>query len=148
MATILAGFCYSINRMSTRKQIIFYADYDPDDLELMSDAMQKFEPSLSLIHANDGSEAFRKLQDLCNRGEYPCVIILDGNMPKLSGEETIEKIKSELDIDDIPLCIFSTSPTEKYSGLALKYQVKVYRKPSSISGLHEAIRSLIAHCKP
>lgn len=130
-----------------KKHVIFYAEDDSDDLELMQETVKKLEPQHELVAAADGHEAVVKLQKLRESGDWPCVIILDGNMPKLNGEETVEMIKDYLASNRTPVCIFSTSPPERYSEIADKYGVQVYRKPTSLNELHATIRKLLNHCQ-
>ncbi len=58
---------------------------------------------------------------LNNKGEYidtekyplPGLILLDLNMPKMNGAETLEKIKNNSELKNIPVIVLTTSKAEE-----------------------------------
>jgi CheY-like chemotaxis protein len=130
----------------TKTPIVFYAEDDTDDIELMQEMINHLRPEHKLVIAADGEDAVEKLKDLHANNNDPCVIILDGNMPKLTGEETVERIKESIGIRDVPVCIFSTSPADRFAQVAAKFQVKVYQKPASLKQLNKTVKELLNHC--
>ncbi len=67
---------------------------------------------------NDGTEVMDYLN---NKGEYidtekyplPGLILLDLNMPKMNGAETLEKIKNNSELKNIPVIVLTTSKAEE-----------------------------------
>jgi CheY-like chemotaxis protein len=64
-----------------------------------------------LTHVTNGEEALSYLRD--QRNESPCVILLDLNMPKMSGTEFLQVVKSDATLQQIPVVILTTSNEER-----------------------------------
>lgn len=85
-----------------------------DDANLTIRSLRKNNIVNSLCHLKDGAEA---LDFIFATGEYasrakmskPKLILLDLKMPKVSGVEVLEKIKSHPDTKTIPIVILTSS---------------------------------------
>jgi len=94
-------------------EILFVED-SIDDAVLTIRALKKSGFANHLHHVKDGAEA---LDFMYGRGEYasrdirenPRLILLDLKMPKISGLEVLEKIKSDPDFKHIPIIILTSS---------------------------------------
>jgi len=60
-----------------------------------------------LVTTHNGEEALEYLQK--NEGKRPCIILLDLNMPKMSGIEFLKIIKNDDKFRDIPVIALTTS---------------------------------------
>lgn len=85
---------------------IFLADDDADDALFFSDALKTMAPGCSLLVAPNGQEL---LDSLASALILPDLIILDINMPVLSGLDTLQAIKQEDRVKNIPVVMYSTS---------------------------------------
>ena len=93
---------------------ILFAEDNIDDAILTMRALKKAGLSNTIIHVKDGAEA---LDFMYCRGEYsdrniqevPRLLLLDLKMPKVSGMEVLEKIKSEPMFKEIPVVVLSSS---------------------------------------
>jgi CheY-like chemotaxis protein len=132
--------------MDARK-IIMYVDDDADDREMVTDLIMKIDRTVEVVTVADGQEALDKLKVLHSLGHLPCLIILDMNMPRLDGRETLEEIRSIRNWDVIPICIYSTSARARYADIALKYEVDIIMKPTTVEGLDQSINQLLSHRK-
>ena len=79
--------------------------------------IMKMKRTLSLLklehtmqEAKNGEEALEILQDKSN---FPDLILLDLNMPKMSGIEFLSILKKDEDIQHIPTVILTTSDNQK-----------------------------------
>lgn len=96
--------------------VILMADDDDDDYLLTKKALKESKLLNTLIRVKDGEEL---LDYLYGRGEYtgkslrPGVILLDLNMPRKDGREALKDIKSDPELNDIPIVIFTTSKAEE-----------------------------------
>jgi CheY-like chemotaxis protein len=96
--------------------IILMADDDDDDYLLTKKALEESKLINTLVRVKDGEQL---LDYLCEKGEFtagterPGVILLDLNMPRKDGREALKEIKSNPDIADIPVVIFTTSKAEE-----------------------------------
>jgi CheY-like chemotaxis protein len=68
----------------------------------------KLNPTVNF--ANTGEEALSILEDKTN---YPDLILLDLNMPKLSGKEFLLILKTNIYLKHIPIVILTTSGNQK-----------------------------------
>lgn len=94
-------------------EILFVED-SMDDAKLTIRALTKSGLTNKLHHVKDGAEALDFIY--CtgayatrNIKEYPKMILLDLKMPKVSGMEVLEKIKSDPDTKSIPVIILTSS---------------------------------------
>ncbi|MGE4133913.1 MAG: response regulator [Bdellovibrionales bacterium] len=89
---------------------ILIADDDAEDRQLISDAFSEANLSAEISFANDGVEAMEFLRDKNNA--YPSLILLDLNMPRKDGRETLKEIKSNAELRHIPVVVLTTSQDE------------------------------------
>jgi CheY-like chemotaxis protein len=94
-------------------EILFVED-STDDAMLTIRALKKSGFANNLHHVNDGAEALdfiycRGIYALRNIHENPKLILLDLKMPKISGLEVLEKIKSDPSTSSIPVVISTSS---------------------------------------
>jgi CheY-like chemotaxis protein len=93
------------------------ADDDPDDRELMAGAFQEVDSNIELLMASSGKEALELLLRPENRLRIS-LIMLDFNMPDLSGAEVFEKIRDIPEYARIPKVIWSTSDSPLYQKIS------------------------------
>lgn len=82
-------------------------DDDLDDHEIFSLALQEAKRAVEVIRAYDGVEALARLRS--GDIDRPDFIFLDLNMPRMNGKQCLEQLKSDADLKDIPVVIYSTS---------------------------------------
>jgi CheY-like chemotaxis protein len=93
---------------------ILFAEDSMDDAVLTIRALEKSGFTNKLYHVKDGAEAFdflycRGLFAKRNFSERPKLILVDLKMPKVSGIQVLEKIKSNPDFKSIPIVILTSS---------------------------------------
>ena len=81
---------------------ILYAEDDADDLFMVKQAFEKHD-HIEIIHALNGLEALELLDEMSANNDRPCLVILDINMPKLDGRETLVRIKEDEKTREIPV---------------------------------------------
>lgn len=94
-------------------EILFVED-NIDDATLTMRALKKGGLTNTILHVKDGAEALdfifcKGTYSARNIKERPKLILLDLKMPKLSGIEVLEKIKSESTLKTIPTVILTSS---------------------------------------
>jgi two-component system response regulator len=94
-------------------EILFVED-NIDDAALTLRALKKSGLSNTIIHVKDGAEAldFMYCQGIFASRiieQHPRLILLDLKMPKVSGIEVLEKIKSDPLFKSIPVVILTSS---------------------------------------
>ncbi len=102
--------------MSRKSPItILVVDDDPDDREMTKEALEANRLSNPVCFVEDGEAA---LDYLNQRGKYaneslPGLILLDLNMPRQGGRDTLRLIKSDPRFRSIPVVILTTSKAEE-----------------------------------
>ena len=94
---------------------ILMVDDNPGDIDLAREALEEGKVSNTLHIAHDGIEALAFLR---RQGKYaavprPDLILLDLNMPRMSGQETLAEIKKDSTLMRIPVVILTTSQAER-----------------------------------
>ena len=94
-------------------EILFVED-SMDDAALTVRALTKSGFTNKLLHVKDGAEALdfiycKGVYAMRNIKEHPKLILLDLKMPKVSGMQVLEKIKSDVDLRSIPIVILTSS---------------------------------------
>lgn len=126
---------------------ILIADDDVEDLELVEDAILNEDPGLRLYKVTNGAAALDYLARQADN-ELPCLIILDYNMPELSGLEVLVQICSENRYKSIPKVILSTSSTPAHIQECIKNGATEYFvKPDSMKGMHALAVKMLSLCK-
>lgn len=85
---------------------------EDDMIEVMklSRTIKKLELPHTIIEAKNGEDALRKLT---SGSDLPDIILLDLNMPKISGLEFLKILKDDVDLKFIPTVILTTSANRK-----------------------------------
>ena len=81
-------------------------DDDQDDRDIFREAVQRCNPAIETIFANDGVEA---LQLLNHSDIHPDAIFLDNNMPRMDGIQCLRKLKSNARTQSIPIVMYTTA---------------------------------------
>ena len=87
---------------------ILLVEDNADDVALTLRSFRKQLPNARVSVAHDGAEAVQVLEnDMA--GDLPDLVLLDVNMPKLSGIEVLERLRSRPATRLLPVVMFSTS---------------------------------------
>jgi CheY-like chemotaxis protein len=81
-------------------------DDDKDDLDFFSNAIKTIGQPFNCMYYNNSTIAHNAL---ASRTIAPDAIFLDVNMPGMTGQEFLEKIKADPELSAIPVYILSTS---------------------------------------
>lgn len=100
---------------------IIMADDDSDDWFLVEDALKRLGHRDIIRFVANGEELLAAIDDAYKNNDLPAVIILDLNMPRINGLETLEQLKKDERLKSIPVIIYTTSVSanEKQQCLAL-----------------------------
>lgn len=101
----------------------------------MREALSIHQITSALTVLKDGERAVKFLEAV-DRREFPApqLIILDLNLPKVSGRELLERIRSSVLYADIPVVILSSSGAERDREDARRLGATRYiKKPSDLA---------------
>ncbi len=124
------------------------ADDDPDDRLMAMEALEESHLNNELHLVEDGEELFNYLK---RKGKYkdlkkypkPGIILLDLNMPKKDGRQTLKELKEDEELRKIPVIILTTSKAEE--DILRTYDLganSFITKPVTFEGLVEVIKKL------
>ena len=129
------------------ESFIFLAEDDIDDQELLIEAFSHFDNSIAVKAFNNGKKALSFLENL-PIDETPCLIVLDYNLPELSGAEILEKLNQSKLFEDVTKVVWSTSNSPVYESVCLALGAKTYLvKPNDISGMNKLAELMLQMCE-
>lgn len=117
----------------TEKPVILVVDDDAPILLLMRHLLREF--GFETITAASGDDAIRQA-----RKERPSLMLLDKNMPGMSGIDVIRKLRGDEGFETMPILILSGEPVTK-SELAALGANDAVMKPFDVPALIRQIRS-------
>jgi CheY-like chemotaxis protein len=135
-----------MTKLSQTKNVVIYADDDPDDLEFVKDSFARYSPYVEVVTARDGVEALSILSELSPMEPTPCLIILDINMPRLNGKETLLDIRKMKRYESVPVVLFTTSSLPADKNFASKHNIGFITKPLNSSQMELITDQFIEHC--
>ena len=128
---------------------ILCAEDDVDDRFFLSETFSDCGSPAQLIYVSNGEEALLYLQNAARNSRLPALVVLDLNMPRQDGKQTLRAIKNDPQLQDLPVMILSTSQS-RIDKEFCKAQgaVSYLQKPSSFSGYQQIIRSFLPYITP
>lgn len=117
------------------------------DVMVVQRLMRRLSIDLPIVRAGNGEEALALLRTPCDppRLAPPYVIVLDLNMPRMTGFEFLEAIADDEALADVPIFILSTSDNPNDQQTASRYRVRGYLvKPIKEDQLVGVLRSTAA----
>jgi CheY-like chemotaxis protein len=132
--------------MTTLGRILIVED-DPNDVELTLTALGDYNLANEVVVTRDGQQA---LDYLYRRGEFstrsmdnPAVMLLDLKLPKVSGLEVLQQIKSDERLKTMPVVVLTSSNEEKDMMRSYRLGVNAYVvKPVDFHEFVNAVKEL------
>lgn len=119
---------------------IFLIEDNPGDIKLITTQLKTLIPGCRISIAHDGEEALEMLRSTIPNA-FPELIIMDLNLPKMTGHEVLAEIKNDVRLRTIPVVIFSSSASPKDILAAYENYGNCYIvKPFDYHEFNEAIR--------
>jgi CheY-like chemotaxis protein len=94
---------------------LFLIEDNPAEVRLIQEAIKEaeLEDMLELHFAYDGEEACEALDTSKIIDKKFDLVLLDLNMPKVTGKEVLEKIKTDPDLENTPVIVVTNSDYKK-----------------------------------
>jgi CheY-like chemotaxis protein len=120
------------------------AEDDHEARYVISESLGQAGANQKLAFVENGEEI---LSTLDTDAVLPALIILDLNMPKMNGKETVKQLKSIEKHKHIPAIIFSTSLHNKDVQECMEYgALECFRKPNTFGECVEVARRFLQIC--
>jgi two-component system response regulator len=124
---------------------ILLVEDNPGDVRLTKEALRDSKIDVSLEVVEDGNEALEYLQ---KKGKYansstPDLILLDLDLPHMSGREVLEIVKQDKDLRHIPIVVLTISQSEQDVLRSYDMQANAFvNKPLDLEQFIKAIHSI------
>ncbi len=124
---------------------ILVVDDDDADALMISEALESAEQQSVVSRVADGREA---LEFLHRRGRFadahrPDLILLDLNMPRMDGRETLAAIKADDQLKAIPVVILTTSGAAPDIVSSYQHRANAYvTKPFGLDDFEATVRQI------
>ena len=128
---------------------ILLVEDSPTDAKLTKEALAAGKVDNNLHHVSDGVEAMAFLR---RQGEYsdaprPDLILLDLNMPRMDGRETLEEIRSDPDLKNLVIVVLTTSAEERDILAAYGLNSNMYiTKPVDLDQFFQVVKDIDHFC--
>lgn len=122
---------------------IFCVEDDPDYAFILEHAVKEVKNELTLGLVEDGMRAIEQLNGFVLAKHRPKLILLDLNLPGLSGLDVLKKIKETPFLKYVPVILFSTSDNPKDVKASYEFGANAFvTKPSGYTNLVDCVKSL------
>lgn len=123
---------------------VLLAEDNAHDKLLFALAVEDSHTASKVTFADDGQLLLETLREMHGTDEQPDVIVLDLQMPRMGGYDTLAEIRSDPALADLPVVVFSNSsqPNEMQRSLDTGAAMHV-AKPSTYEELLIFVDSLI-----
>jgi chemotaxis family two-component system response regulator Rcp1 len=124
---------------------ILQVEDSPGDVRLTKEAFKDAEIPVKLRAVPDGIEAlaFLRRQGDYDRAARPDLILLDLNLPKMSGHQVLKEIKDDPDLKYIPVFILTVSQAREDILKACELHANCYiTKPIDLNEFTEVVKSI------
>ncbi|OGI20859.1 MAG: hypothetical protein A3B68_08635 [Candidatus Melainabacteria bacterium RIFCSPHIGHO2_02_FULL_34_12] len=135
--------------MTAEKNIdILIVEDNQDDVFLTKYSLKTLNITGKIFLANYGQNAIEILNNLLEKNEkLPDLILLDMNLPKLTGLEVLQQIKSNQSMYLIPTVIFTSSDSISDMKNCYEHGADLYiKKPNNINEYKKIMEYITRYC--
>ena len=122
---------------------IMLVDDDEEDRMIFRDAAMEVNPADTVYFAEGGMEMLDGLKHYRTQNKLPALIVLDLNMPRINGIETLKMLKNNPEYQHIPVIILSTSVNEVQEAECMRLGAVHYLTKAATYGESIRIASFI-----
>jgi len=122
---------------------ILLIEDNPADVRLLSEAFRVLGPDIRVHVAHDGAEGLAMISGQNANKWRPDLILLDLNLPKVSGHDVLVSIKTNPHTSRIPVLVLTSSRVEADTSMAYEEYANAYlRKPSTLEEVMSIARRI------
>ena len=127
--------------MKTPSKPVLLVEDDTVDAMTVKRALKEINVVNPLVRCENGEEALEYLRDPAN--DRPCIILLDLNMPVMSGIEFLHVVKADEQLRRLPVIVLTTSEEQQDKVNSFNMSVAGYMaKPVDYRQFVEIMRSI------
>jgi signal transduction histidine kinase/CheY-like chemotaxis protein len=118
---------------------ILYIDDTEENLELIGSVLSELRPGVGLRTATNGLDG-----SLLAEGQRPDVLLLDLNLPDISGEEVMRRLRARTQTGDVPVIVLSADSTSRNINRLLEAGADAYlTKPVNVPQFLDVLDRLL-----
>jgi CheY-like chemotaxis protein len=124
---------------------VLLVEDSPGDVRLTRESFRQANRAVDLHVAADGVEAmaFLRREGVHTSAPRPDLVLLDLNLPKMSGHQVLARIKANYELRSIPTVILSTSIVEEDIATSYDLQASCHLgKPVDIEDFETLVKSI------
>lgn len=123
---------------------ILLAEDDCDDQELLENALSQIDPAWQLVCIPNGKK-FISYLDSMDDSQLPALMIMDYNIPELTGVEILKLLNSDTRYAGIPKIIWSTSNSPYFKAASIELGVADYiTKPNDFASFLSIAKHMLS----
>jgi len=119
-----------------RKRILIVED-SPTMRQLLVFALRRMK-DVDIVEAQDGMDGLRKVSS-----DHFDLALIDINMPVMNGEEMIDQMLKDPDIQDIPIVVISTEGSKTRVERLQKKGARFIHKPFTPEIIRDAVKDIL-----
>lgn len=130
--------------------VVLYVEDEPNDVILMQIAFERAGLGNAFQSVVDGKDAINYLAGENSyadreRHPFPSVLLLDLNLPVVSGFGVMEWMRQQPELRELPVVVFSSSTLPEDKARSREMGAKEFiEKPGSVAGFAEVVKGLKA----
>ena len=128
-----------------RSMQILVVDDDDADALMIAEALESADTDTTVRRVVDGQEAldYLRREGRFSDARRPDLILLDLNMPRMDGRETLAAIKTDDSLKAIPVVILTTSGAAPDIAASYQHRANAYvTKPFGLDDFEAAVREI------
>ncbi len=119
---------------------ILLAEDDPDDRDMVLEILSGREDIHLMRSVSTGVELITFLEYLSQDDQLPDLIILDQNMPRMNGKETLKLLRASSRYSKIPVVVFTTDSANSFARECMRLgATMVATKPDNVREFQEMV---------
>lgn len=123
-----------------------HIDDDQDDLFAFKEALSLLPHEISLVQQQEATSALRYLRSINNRSELPHLVVVDLNMPGISGKEFLAIVKTDPVLKEVPVIAFTTSSLLSDKHFCACLGVACITKPALFDEMVKVAGDMLSSC--
>jgi len=124
------------------KRLIIYAEDDADDRFVFEHVFEDHQHKFDIRFFKDGLELMNFLSE--HSHHTPSLIVLDINMPRLNGKETLRHLRAEPKFRNTPVVFLTTSSSQQDIDFGKRFNAALITKPMNQSSMKDVAKMLIS----
>jgi len=122
---------------------VHLADDDEDDRMLMKEALEEANPGVNVVESEDGKELIENMKSSDDLSDT--IVVLDMNMPRMNGIETIQAMKEDPELAEVPTIMLSTSDNPELAKKAIDAGADEFMtKPNNFRALIDIAKKIFS----